>query len=229
MLAQASATGTAGQWVDVFWPPVNITPATTYYLVFTGNTSLGIAGDTANPYPYGQVFAGIGYISFPNFDYAFRTYFEACGMDADCTDDVFCNGDEQCEAGVCVSGVEPCLEDEICKEDSDECQNQWDLDEDNDVDKEDANLLKLPQKEEKTALKEKRTSRKSGDEGCATVKRASGYQPITTQAGSAHGPAFFCAHARCNETHSQLSACGQTTLREQRPTNSKAIICHNVL
>ncbi len=75
MLASASATGTAGQWVDVFWGLVPIAPATTYYLVFTGNTTLGIAGDTSNPYAFGQVYANPGYQSWPTFDYAFRTYY----------------------------------------------------------------------------------------------------------------------------------------------------------
>ncbi len=75
MLATASATGTEGQWVDVYWGHYAITPGVTYYLVFDGNTTLGIAGDTANPYPYGNVFANPGYQSFPDFDYAFRTYY----------------------------------------------------------------------------------------------------------------------------------------------------------
>jgi hypothetical protein len=76
MLVQASATGTAGQWVDVYWDAVSITPATTYYLVFTGNTSLGIAGSTSNPYPNGCVYANPGYTQFATFDYAFRTYYD---------------------------------------------------------------------------------------------------------------------------------------------------------
>jgi hypothetical protein len=75
MLIEASATGTEGEWVDVFWGFFPITPATTYYLVFTGNTTLGIAGDTGNPYPNGMVFANPGYNPFPDFDYAFRTYY----------------------------------------------------------------------------------------------------------------------------------------------------------
>ena len=75
MLATASATGTAGQWVDVFWGLVPIAPATTYYLVFTGNTTLGIAGDTNNPYAFGQVYANPGFQSWPIYDYAFRTYY----------------------------------------------------------------------------------------------------------------------------------------------------------
>jgi len=84
MLAQASATGTQGQWVDVFWTAVSVTPGTTYYLVFTGNTSLGIAGSTSNPYPYGCVYANSGYQQFPSYDYAFRTYYDdAVSLDRD--------------------------------------------------------------------------------------------------------------------------------------------------
>jgi len=75
MLAEGSAVGTAGQWVDVYWDYVEITPATTYYLVFTGNTSLGISGDTSNPYPYGNVYAN-SYTPFAGYDYAFRTYYQ---------------------------------------------------------------------------------------------------------------------------------------------------------
>lgn len=77
MLATASTQGTQGQWVNVFWPDVAVTHGTTYYLVFTGNTTLGIAGDMTNPYPYGCVYANPGYQIFPTFDYAFRTYY--CG------------------------------------------------------------------------------------------------------------------------------------------------------
>lgn len=76
MLVEASAAGTAGQWVDVFWTAETITPATTYYLVFTGNSTLGIAGDLNNPYPNGNVFANPGYSPFPGYDYAFRTYYD---------------------------------------------------------------------------------------------------------------------------------------------------------
>lgn len=76
MITEGSATGTQGQWVDVYWSYVPITPATTYYLVFTGNTSLGITGDLSNPYPDGCVYANPGYNPFSGFDYAFRTYYE---------------------------------------------------------------------------------------------------------------------------------------------------------
>jgi MYXO-CTERM domain-containing protein len=73
MLATGSAQGTEGQWVDVSWSPTNITPNATYYLVFDGNTSLGIAGDN-DVYGFGQCFANPGFGSFPQFDYAFRTW-----------------------------------------------------------------------------------------------------------------------------------------------------------
>ncbi|MCC7388405.1 MAG: hypothetical protein IT431_06515 [Phycisphaerales bacterium] len=74
MLASASAQGTAGEWVDVFWGAVAINPNTTYYLDFAGNSSLGIAGSLNNPYAFGQVYANSGYGGFPSYDYAFRTW-----------------------------------------------------------------------------------------------------------------------------------------------------------
>ena len=74
MLAQGSATGTAGSWVDVSWPSVTLTLGQTYYLVFVGNTTLAIAGDTANPYPNGQVYANSGFGSYPTYDYTFHTW-----------------------------------------------------------------------------------------------------------------------------------------------------------
>jgi hypothetical protein len=76
MLASASATGTNGEWVDVFWGVVPIAPATTYYLVFDGNTTLGIGGDTNNPYPDGFVYANDGFQPYSGFDYTFRTYYD---------------------------------------------------------------------------------------------------------------------------------------------------------
>ncbi len=75
LMATGNATGTQGQWVDVYWDPVSVDQGSTYYLVFTGNMTLGIAGDTSNPYPFGHVFANPGYQPFPDFDYAFRTYY----------------------------------------------------------------------------------------------------------------------------------------------------------
>jgi hypothetical protein len=81
LLAQATTVGTAGLWCDVFWEPVNVTPGMTYYLVFSGNETLVIAGDTTDPYPRGHVYANPGYDPFPAFDYAFRTYWCATPCD----------------------------------------------------------------------------------------------------------------------------------------------------
>jgi hypothetical protein len=74
MMAEGVAYGTPGEWVDVFWDPVNIEPFTTYYLVFEADTGGGIYGSTSDPYEYGMVFANPGYNPFPSFDYTFRTW-----------------------------------------------------------------------------------------------------------------------------------------------------------
>ena len=74
LLAQGSGTGTQGSWFDVLWAPISVVANTTYFLVFTGDSALGIAGDTANGYARGNVFATEGYGSFSSFDYTFRTY-----------------------------------------------------------------------------------------------------------------------------------------------------------
>lgn len=77
MLASASGVATAGSFFDVFWSPTAIATGVTYFLEFTSlNNTLGIAGDTNNPYAFGQVYANSGFGSFPTFDYTFRTYFE---------------------------------------------------------------------------------------------------------------------------------------------------------
>jgi len=47
-----------------------------------------------------------------------------CEIDSDCDDNVFCNGQEQCDEGKCVAGEAPCAADELCMEELDEC---WDL------------------------------------------------------------------------------------------------------
>ena len=74
LLAQGSGTGTQGSWFDVLWAPISVVANSTYFLVFTGDSALGIAGDTANGYARGNVFATEGYGSFSSFDYTFRTY-----------------------------------------------------------------------------------------------------------------------------------------------------------
>jgi len=85
-LAVASGTGTAGAWFDVFWAPVSITPDTTYYLVFTGNTTLAISGFVDGytgfaHYTRGNVFSSSGnpaalplFAPRTEYDHAFRTY-----------------------------------------------------------------------------------------------------------------------------------------------------------
>ncbi len=45
-----------------------------------------------------------------------------CGSDADCDDERFCNGQERCTDCICESGNAPCVQDEICNEDVDECE-----------------------------------------------------------------------------------------------------------
>ena len=90
-----------------------------------------------------------------------------CMIDADCDNGIFCDGAETCEIGVCAAGPgNPCQVDEVCKETTDqciaeECDLEWDLDGDCDVDKDDAKLLKLQQKEEKTALKAEHKAEKA--------------------------------------------------------------------
>ncbi len=78
LLASGTATGTPGNWVDVFWAPVTVVPDTTLFLVFTStNANQAIAGDMYDPYARGQVYANTGFMSFPLFDYTFRTYYSA--------------------------------------------------------------------------------------------------------------------------------------------------------
>ncbi len=44
-----------------------------------------------------------------------------CVEDADCNDGLFCNGEELCQSGECVSGVVPCGADQMCMEEQDTC------------------------------------------------------------------------------------------------------------
>jgi hypothetical protein len=77
LLATGTDPGaTPGGFATVNWPSVPVTPGTTYYLVFTADAAgqgLCIAGDTNDPYPFGNVFANPGYDPFPTFDYTFET------------------------------------------------------------------------------------------------------------------------------------------------------------
>lgn len=75
-LASGSALGTPGDWVDVFWTPVNVVPDHTYFLTFEPFTNdLVVAGDTEDPYSRGQAYANKGFGSFPKLDYSFRTFY----------------------------------------------------------------------------------------------------------------------------------------------------------
>lgn len=83
LLASGSGVANRGAWFDVFWDEVAIAAETTYFLVFTGtNNTLGIAGDTRNPYSRGQTYANAGFGSFPNADYTFRTYTGSASVNA---------------------------------------------------------------------------------------------------------------------------------------------------
>jgi len=57
-LASASGLATQGQWLDLFWKPLDL-GEDTHYLVFTGeNVRLGLAGATTNPYKEGLMSRG---------------------------------------------------------------------------------------------------------------------------------------------------------------------------
>jgi hypothetical protein len=53
------------------------------------------------------------YICLPN----------TCKFDSDCDNGIFCNGDEECKNGTCVAGEIPCYDDQICKENLEECRD----------------------------------------------------------------------------------------------------------
>ncbi|MBM4309603.1 MAG: carboxypeptidase regulatory-like domain-containing protein [Deltaproteobacteria bacterium] len=86
---------------------------------------------------------------------AFSLEYVECLQDSDCPDDsLYCTGAPVCTDEVCGFAAGPCGAGEICDEGSDECicDVEWDLDGDCDVDKYDSSILKLRQKNEKTAL-----------------------------------------------------------------------------
>jgi hypothetical protein len=51
------------------------------------------------------------------------TIFPECTTDADCDDNIYCNGAEKCNDGVCIPGIEPCQAGQICNESKDQCKN----------------------------------------------------------------------------------------------------------
>jgi hypothetical protein len=46
-----------------------------------------------------------------------------CVVDADCDDKVFCNGTEECINGTCVNGQNPCGDEQVCKEELQQCRD----------------------------------------------------------------------------------------------------------
>lgn len=79
VIASGSSIGYKGAWVDVFWNPVSVVADTTLYLVFESENDyeyFGIRGSTNNPYEDGMDFWGEGFQPQPDYDYAFRTYFD---------------------------------------------------------------------------------------------------------------------------------------------------------
>jgi hypothetical protein len=87
-----------------------------------------------------------------------------CLKDSDCPDDnLYCTGAPVCTAEVCGFAAGPCGAGETCDEGIDECicDVEWDLDVDCDVDKYDSSILKLRQKNEKTALSNQHKAEKA--------------------------------------------------------------------
>jgi len=78
LLASGSGTAVPGAWFNVSWNCVTIAPGATYYLLFSTTASMCYDGDVNNGYPHGNLFANPGFVSFPTFDYTFRTY-NCCG------------------------------------------------------------------------------------------------------------------------------------------------------
>jgi hypothetical protein len=77
MLASGSGTIVPGGFFDVFWAPVAVSPGVTYFLTFEAPGVLyDVKGRLADVYPNGHAYANAGYQSFPNFDFAFRTYYD---------------------------------------------------------------------------------------------------------------------------------------------------------
>lgn len=103
MLATGSGLASPGQWFDVSWNCVNITPNTTYYLVFSSTASMCYAGDVQNGYPHGNVFANPGFGSFPGFDYTFRTY-NCCGAGVSLTKTGTCPGNVRLDVAGATAG-----------------------------------------------------------------------------------------------------------------------------
>jgi len=46
-----------------------------------------------------------------------------CTTDTDCDDNLFCNGAERCDNGICIQGSDPCQAGQMCSESRDQCKN----------------------------------------------------------------------------------------------------------
>jgi PEP-CTERM motif len=76
LLASGAVLGVApNAYATVSFGLIPVVPNRTYYLVFQGaNLASGLAGDTTNPYPRGQVYANTGFLPYNDFDYTFQTF-----------------------------------------------------------------------------------------------------------------------------------------------------------
>lgn len=95
-ILSASGLGTAGSWLDIYWPAVAIVPSQTYYLVFTSpDSNLHLAGMEVitdpnfngglpfDPYDKGNAFTTSGFVAWdgndapgPGADLAFMTHYD---------------------------------------------------------------------------------------------------------------------------------------------------------
>ncbi len=76
-LATGTAVASSGGWVDVFWAGVPVTPGAEYFLQLDGSTNVQcVTGLTSDPYDRGQAYGLPGFVPFPQWDYAFRTFTE---------------------------------------------------------------------------------------------------------------------------------------------------------
>jgi hypothetical protein len=74
VLASGTATGMAGNWVDVSWNQVALTAGQTYYLGLTSASELYVAY-SSNDYANGSIYGSNGYSYLPQYyDLTFRTY-----------------------------------------------------------------------------------------------------------------------------------------------------------
>jgi len=78
-LASGTASGVvSGQWAEVLWSKVGITPEQTYFLaVSSSEEDMMLLGSGDNPYSRGQLWVFNGAAGFPDYDFAFETLADA--------------------------------------------------------------------------------------------------------------------------------------------------------